>query len=67
MSVVCKCGSTLFVERHRVSGYWESILDGDGGVDSNMDSLKHGPTPKTVKCVDCGKTNPNPRNDPYFE
>jgi hypothetical protein len=65
--IVCKCGSALFLESHRVSGWWKTLIDGDGeSVDSDLDSMKHGATPKTVKCAECGKTNPNPRNDPYM-
>ena len=29
-----------------------------------LDGLKHGPTPKTVTCADCGKRHPHPRPNP---
>ena len=61
MSVVCKCGSELFLESHRVSGWWKTLIDGNGVADTtDLDNLKHGPAPKTVKCAECGRTNRNP-------
>lgn len=59
--VTCACGSTLFIRSLRVSGWWKEVITGDGEVDeTDLDSLKYGPQPKTVKCAECGKVNPNP-------
>ena len=58
----CPCGSDLFVESTKCSGWWKSIVDGTGKVvDTDLDGVKYGDTPKTVKCWECGKTHPNPR------
>lgn len=60
--ITCKCGSKLFTENTWCQGWWKALIDEHGEtVDTNLDHLKYRPTPKTVKCVECGKVNPNPR------
>ena len=57
----CPCGGTHFVRTSRVSGPWLETLDSDGQViDSDLDNLKYSAQPKTVKCENCGKRQPNP-------
>lgn len=60
----CKCGSTMFYEKHPVRGTWKTLYDGACGietVDTNLDGIKYGNFPKTVSCAECGKKHPNPR------
>lgn len=58
----CKCGGTLYLEIVQVRGPWRRLVDGQTGetVDTDLDRLKHGPTPKRVQCSTCGKSSPNP-------
>lgn len=59
--VTCACGSTLFERNLKVSGWWKELILGDGEIDdTNLESVRYGPQPKTVKCAECGKVNPNP-------
>lgn len=60
--VICSCGSRMFWESTRCNGWWECLIDSTGSVEeTNLDKVKYGPNPKTVKCAECGKRNPNPR------
>ena len=59
--VICSCGSQLFEKSLRCSGWWKQLIDGSGEVeDTNLDAVRYGTEPKTVKCVECGRSNPNP-------
>lgn len=60
-SVVCSCGSKLFQKSLRTGGWWRQLVDENGEVvETNLDSVRFGKEPKTVKCAECGKANHNP-------
>lgn len=61
LPIVCKCGSELFTRSFRAGGWWRELIDGHGNVEeTDLDSVKLKAQPKTVKCAECGRTNPNP-------
>ena len=61
--VTCKCGGTVFYRSRRTGGWWVDVIDGSGDViDTNLDSVRYGSEPKTVKCADCGRANRNPKH-----
>ena len=61
LPIVCSCGSKLFERAIRTGGWWKELIDENGEVvETNLDSVKYGSQPKTVKCAECGKTNRNP-------
>jgi len=63
MTVVCKCGSKLFLESVPVMGQWTRMMDGDGEIDStDLSGVRYGKTPKTVVCAECQRRCPNPRH-----
>lgn len=62
--LACLCGSDVFIESRRASGWWREIIDGYGeGIDTNLDDLVQSGTPKTVTCAECGRRLRNPRLD----
>lgn len=62
--VVCSCGSKMFFRSMRAGGWWVQLIDGTGNVvDTDLDNVRLGKAPKTVKCAECGKTNPNPKGE----
>ena len=59
--MTCKCGSELFYLCIRANGWWEQTIDGDGEVlDTSLEKIRFGSSPKTVTCAECGRRNPNP-------
>lgn len=60
--LVCACGGEHFFESVRVSGWWKRLLDGAGDVvDTDLESVHYGATPKTVTCAECGRRHRHPR------
>ena len=52
---------SLFEKALRCNGWWKQLVDGSGEVEeTNLDAVRYGTEPKTVKCVECGRSNPNP-------
>lgn len=59
--IKCKCGSELFWKSLRTGGWWSQLITGTGQVDdTDLSRVRMGPEPKTVKCAECGRKNPNP-------
>lgn len=56
------CGSSHFLRKTPVAGYWVEHYDSEIGesLESDTNGLTHGRTPKTMKCAECGKSAPNP-------
>ena len=62
--IKCKCGSELFFESKRAFGWWKILIDGNGNEeDTDFREIQFGPTPKTVRCAECGKRNKNPKGN----
>lgn len=61
MKIKCQCGGELFEKCLCTGGWWRQIVDSDGNVvDTDLSSVRYGPEPKTVRCVECGKRVTNP-------
>jgi hypothetical protein len=60
----CKCGSMTFIREVRVTGTWTSLLtlneDGTFTTEGCGDSRRNSTEPKTVRCAECFKRQPNP-------
>jgi len=58
------CKSDAFWRVTRVTGPWQEVItitDGKAEIqDTSLDSLTHGPEPKTLRCGDCKKRFSNP-------
>lgn len=61
--IQCTCGSEEFIESVQIGGWWKDITTCEGEtLESDLDGLKYGRTPRTVTCHHCGKRNPNPKH-----
>jgi hypothetical protein len=55
------CTGRYFVVNRKARGYWTTVYKADGTVDdTHLDGIGYGPMPKTVKCEECNKRQPNP-------
>jgi len=59
----CHCGSTVYVENSRASGWWKQYIDSDGRVELTASRGLRLKVPKTVTCAECGRRYLNPNHD----
>lgn len=63
----CACGSSLFIRSYRASGWWVQLLDMAAGeeeiVETDLNKVRMGSEPKTMRCAECSKRAPNPEHE----